>query len=155
MRTKERIKKFKEIGDSRYNYENKLDKDCFQHDMVYGDFKDLNRRAAADKVLRDKTFNIAKNSKYDGYQRGLASMVYTFFDKRTSGETIKNKIISNKDLTEELHKPTVRKFLEQKVRPSFIDNIWGAKLADMQLISKLNKGFRFLLCFIDLFSKYA
>ena len=96
MRTKERIKKFKEIGDSRYIYENKLDKDCFQHDMVYGDFKDLNRRTAADKLLRDKTFNIAKNSKYDGYQRGLASMVYTFFDKRTSGETIKIKLFQTK-----------------------------------------------------------
>ena len=50
--------------------------------MAYGDFKDLNRRSAADKVLRDKAFNIAKNPTYDGYQRGITSMVYTFFDKK-------------------------------------------------------------------------
>ena len=67
-------------------------KTCFQHDMAYGDFKDLNRRAAADKVLRDKAFNIAKDRKYDGYQRGLASIVYKFFDKKTSGSGIKIKI---------------------------------------------------------------
>ena len=75
------MKKFKEIGDSRYSYQNELDKACFQHDMAYEDFKDLNRRTFADKVLHDKAFNIAKDPKYDGYQRGLASMVYKFFDK--------------------------------------------------------------------------
>ena len=58
---------------------NKLDKACFQHIMVYGDFKDLNRRLIADKVLRDRAFNIAKNQKYDGHQRGLDSMIYKFF----------------------------------------------------------------------------
>ena len=90
-KNKERIKKFKETGDSRYIYQNKLDKACFQHDMAYGRFKDLNRRTAADKALRDKAFNIATNPKYDGYQRGLASMVYKFFDKKkTSGGTFKN-----------------------------------------------------------------
>ena len=61
---KDRIKKFKETGDSRYIYQNELDKTCFQHDMAYRDFKDLNRRKAADKVLRDKVFNVAKNPKY-------------------------------------------------------------------------------------------
>ena len=71
--------KIKEMGDSRYIYQNELDKVCFQHDMAYGDFKDLNRRTAADKVWRDKTFNIAKNPKYDGCHRGLSSMVYKFF----------------------------------------------------------------------------
>ena len=65
----------------------KLDKVCFQHDMVYGDFKDLVRRTASDKILRDKAFNIAKNPKYNGYQRGLASMVYTFFDKKNFWQT--------------------------------------------------------------------
>ena len=87
------IQKFKQLGDSRYIYKNELDKACFQHDMAYGDFKDLKRRTAADKVLRDKTFNIAKNPKYDGYQRVLASMVYKFFDKKTkgSGVTLANK----------------------------------------------------------------
>ena len=62
----------------------------FQHDMAYGDFKDLARRTAADKVLKDKVFNIAKDSKYDGYQRGLASMVYKFFDKKTKGSGVTN-----------------------------------------------------------------
>ena len=74
----ERIQKFKEIGDTNYIYKNELDIACFQHDMAYGDFKDLATRTASNKVLIDKTFNIAKNSKYDGYQRGLASMVYNF-----------------------------------------------------------------------------
>ena len=80
-KNKERIQKFKETGDTSYIYKNELDKACFQHDMAYGDFKDLKRRAASDKVLWDKAFNIAKNPKYNGYQRGLASMVYKFFDK--------------------------------------------------------------------------
>ena len=59
----------KETGDSRYIYQNELDKTCFEHDIAYRDFKDLTRRKASDKLLRDKVFNIAKNSKYDGYQR--------------------------------------------------------------------------------------
>ena len=69
--------------------------------MAYGDFKDLNRRATADKVLRDKAFNIMKNSKYDGYQRGLASVIYRFLDKKTYGSSIKNENISNKQLAED------------------------------------------------------
>ena len=82
---KERIQKFKETGDSRYTYQNELDKSCFQHDMGYGDFKDLTRRATFNKMLGDKAFNNAKNPKYDGCQRGLASTVYNFFDKKTCG----------------------------------------------------------------------
>ena len=65
LKKKERIQKFKQTRDSRYIYKNELDKACFQHDMTYGDFKDLRKRTAADKVLRDKAFNIAKNPKYD------------------------------------------------------------------------------------------
>ena len=80
-KSKEKIQKFKETWNSRYTYKNELDKACFQHDMAYGDFKDLTRRTASDKMLGDRTFNIAKNLKYDEYQRGLASMVYKFFDK--------------------------------------------------------------------------
>ena len=75
-KNKERIKKIKETGDSRYIYQNQLDKACFQHDKAYGDFKYLNRRTTAYKVLRDKAFSIAKNPKYDSYQRGLVSMIY-------------------------------------------------------------------------------
>ena len=87
-KSKERIQRFKETGDTRYIYKNELDKVCFQHDMAYGDFNDLARRAASDKVLRDKTFNIAKNPTYDGYQIGLASMVYKFFDKKSKGSSV-------------------------------------------------------------------
>ena len=78
-------------------YQNEINKACFQGDMAYGDFKDLNRGTAADKVLQVKPFNIAKTPKYDGYQRGLASMVYKFFDKKYFGGKIKNEIISNKE----------------------------------------------------------
>ena len=98
--------------------------------MAYGDFKDLTKRIAADKVLRNKAFNIAKNPKYDGYQRGLASMVYKVFDEMTAGSGIKS-IPQNEQLAEELHKPIIRKFKKRKVYSAFKDNIWGADLADM------------------------
>ena len=80
-KNKEKIQKFKETGDTSTIYKNELNKACFQHNMAYRDFKDVAKRIASDKVLRDKAFNIAKNPKYDGYQRGLASMVYKLFDK--------------------------------------------------------------------------
>ena len=85
QKNKERIEKFNETGDSWYVYQNELDKPCFPHDMAYGHFKDLTRRTASEEILRDKAFNIAKNPKYDWCQRRLVSMVYTFFDKKTSG----------------------------------------------------------------------
>ena len=80
-KNKERIQKFKETGDTSYIYKNELDKVCFQHDMAYGDFKDLPKRTAADNVLRDKAFKIASDQKCDGYQRGLASIIYNFLIK--------------------------------------------------------------------------
>ena len=80
--------------------------------MAYGDFKDLAKRTASGKVLRDKSFNIAKNPKYDGYQRGLASMIYKFFDKKTAGSGTKS--MPNQQLADELHKPVIRKFKEEK-----------------------------------------
>ena len=129
-KTKERIQKFQETGNSRYIYRNELDKACFQHDMTYADFKDLAKRTAADKVLRDKAYNIAKDPKYDGYQRELASMVYKFFHKKTAGIGIKS-MPQNEQLAEELHKPIIRKFEKIKVYSTFKDNIWGADLADM------------------------
>ena len=118
--------------------------------MAYGDFKDLPRRAASDKVSDDKAFNINKNPRYDGYQRGLASMVYKFFDKRssgsnTSGGAVKSEILPNQELAEELHKRFNRKFEKWKVCSSFEDNIWGADLGVMSLISKFNKGSSLLL----------
>ena len=78
-----------------------------------------------------------------------------FMIKKTSGGTVKNENISSIELAEELHKPIIKRFKKRKVHSSFIDNIWGANPADMQLISKFNKGIRFLLCVIDIYSKYA
>ena len=79
-----------------------------------------------------------------------------FLIKNSDG-TVENEIISNKELAEGLHKKIFRKFKKRKVHSSFIDNIWGADLADIQLISKFNRGFTFLLIliFIDIYSKYA
>ena len=94
--------------------------------MAYGDFEDLKKRTAAEKCLRDRAFNIAKNPKYDRYQRGLASMVYKLFDKKTkdSGVTLATKSIpQNQRLAEELHKPIIRKFNKRKVYSAFKDNI--------------------------------
>ena len=89
-KNKERIQKFKETGDTSYIYKNELDKACFQYDMAYGDFKDLPKRTVTDKVLRDKAFKTASDQKYDGYQRGLTSMVYKFFDKKSQGSGLAN-----------------------------------------------------------------
>ena len=143
----EGIKKIKGTGDSRYIYQNELDKACLQYDMANGDFKDLNRRTTADKVFRGKAFNISKNPKHDGYQCGIASTVFKLFDKKTFGGTVENEIMSNNELAEKLLKPIIRKFEKRKVHSPFIDNIQGTDLADMQLISKFNKEFRFLLCY--------
>ena len=112
------------------------------------------KRTIADKILKNKAFDIAKDPKYDGYQRGLASMVYKFFDSEVSGSGAK-LIPENEQLANELHQPIIRKFEKRKVYSTLKDNIWGADLADMQLLSKYNKGIRFLLCAIDIFSKYA
>ena len=92
-KNKERVQKFKETGNTSYTYKNELNKACFQRDMAYGDFKDLKRRMVSNKVLRVKAFNIAKNPKYDGYQRGVASMVYRFFDKKPKGSGVVNNEI--------------------------------------------------------------
>ena len=81
-KNKERIQKFEQTGDSRYIYKNELDKTYFPDGMAYGDLKDFAKRTAAEKVLKNKAFNIAKDPKNDGYQRGLASMVLKFFDKK-------------------------------------------------------------------------
>ena len=143
-----------QTGNTDFIYKNELDKACFYHDMASGKSNDLTKRTQSDKVLRDKAFKIASDPKYDGYQRGLASMVYKFFDKKSSGSGIVNE--PNYQLANELHKPIIRKFKKRKVYSSFRDNIWGVDLADMQSLSKYNKGIKYLLlCAIDLFSKYA
>ena len=99
--------------------------------MVSGNFKDLKRRTTSDKILRDKAFNIAKNPKYDGYQRGLVSMVDKVFDKQSTGSGDNIEVKHNEQLAKELHKPIIRKFKKRKVYSRFKDNIWGADLADM------------------------
>ena len=132
-RHKERLKEFKRTGDTRDIYRNELDKACFQHDSAYADHKDLINRTEADKVLRDKAYDIASNPKYDGYQRGLASMVYKFFDKKSMGsgfKKLKNMARNSSILADERHKPITRKFNKRKVYSQFKDNIWGVDLAE-------------------------
>ena len=172
-RHKERIKEFKRTGDTRYIYRNELDEACFQHDSAYADHKDLMNRTKSDKVLRDKAYNVASNPEYDGYQRGLASMVYKFFDKKSMGSgmvkhsslermgsgintTKSNSLERNSSvLADELRKTVIKKFEKRKVYLQFKDNIWGVDLADTQSLSRKNKGIKYILCAIDLYSKYA
>ena len=126
--------------------------------MAYSKSKDLTNRTQPDRFLKDKAFKIASDPKYDGYQRELASMVYKIFDKKfaslnkSSGSGIVNK--PNYQLANEFHKPIIKKFKQRKVYSSFRGNVWGVDLADMQSLSKYNKGNKYLLCAIDLFSKY-
>ena len=136
-KNKERIEKFMQTGNTDFIYKNELDKACFQHDMAYGKSKDLIKRTQSDKVLKDKAFKIASDPKYDGYQRGLASMVYKFFDKKSSGSGVaaslanKSATEPNYQLANKLHRQITRKIKRRKVYSYFRDNIWGADLADM------------------------
>ena len=108
--------------------------------MAYGKSKELIKRTQSDKVLKDEAFKIANNPKYDGYQRGLASMVYKLFDKKSAsfdkskGSDIINR--PNYQFANELHKPIIRKFKKRKVYSSYRDHIWGVDLADIQSLSK-------------------
>ena len=145
----QRIQDFLNTGKLSYIYKNGLDKACFEHDMTYNKFKELEKITQSDIVLENKALN--SNLKYNGYERGLASMLYKFFDKKSKGSGLKE----NQQLANEFHKPILRNFKKRKVYSSSKDNIWGVDLADMQLISKYNKGIRYLLYVIDLFSKYA
>ena len=103
--------------------------------------------------MRDKTFKNANDPKYVGYQRRLASMVYKFFDKKSSGSGVDAE--PNYQLANKLHRQNYRNFKRRKVYSSFRDNIWGVDLADIQTLSKYNKGIKYLLCATDLFSKDA
>ena len=168
-RHKERIKEFKRTGDTRLLYRNELDKACFKHDAAYAKYKDVENRLISDQKLRNSLYDIASNPVYDG----LASMVYKFFDskvapldkKTMSGNgnakhTAKPSSLErtkevNKILAEELYKPVIKKFNKRKVYSQFKDNIWGVDFADMQSLSRKSKGIKYLLCAIDLFSKYA
>ena len=111
----QRIQKFKETGDTIYIYKNELDKACFAHDAAYSDSTYLTKRTVAGKILRDKVFNITKNPKCDGYQRGLASMVYKFFDKKSEGSGVNTKLApQNQQLAEELHKPIIKNLKKER-----------------------------------------
>ena len=171
-RHKERIKEFKRTGETSLLYRNELDKACFKHDAAYAKYKDVENRLISDQKLRNSAYDIASNPKYDGYQRGLASMGYKCFDlkvapldkrtmsskgnaKHTAKPSSLKRTENNKTLTKESHKPVIKKFNKRKVYSQFRDNIWGVDLADMQSLTKKNKGIKYLLCAIDLFSKYA
>ena len=101
-----------QTGNICFTEKNELDKACFQQNMAYGKSKDLAKRTQSEKVLKDKTFKFASDPKYDSYQRGLASMVYNFFDQKSSGSGIVNK--PNYQLANELHKPIIRGFKKEK-----------------------------------------
>ena len=148
------VNKFLLVGD-KFKPEMYLKQPGFTYSAcgLFTKTKDLVKRTQSDKALKDKAFKIASDPKYDGYQRGLASMVYKFFDKKSKGSGIINE--PNYQLANELHKPIIRKFKKRKVYSSFRDNIWGVDLADMQSLSKYNKAIKYLLCAIDFFSKYA
>ena len=117
---------------------------------AYADHKDLINGTEADKVLRDKAYDIAGNPEYDGYQRGLVSMVYKFFNKKS----MSSGIASSSILADELHKPVIKKLNKRKVYSKFKDNISGVDLADMQSLSRKNKVIKYILRAIDLYSKY-
>ena len=171
-RHKGRTKEVKGTGDTCLLYRNELDKACFKHDAAYAKYKDVENRLISDQKLRNSAYDIASNPKYGGYQRGLASMVYKCFDskvapldkntisgkgnaKHTTKPSSLERTGNNKILAEELHKPVIKKFNKRKVYSLFRDNIWGVNLADTQSLSKKNKDIKYLLCAIDLFSKYA
>ena len=122
--------------------------------MAYGKYKDLERRTQSDKALNDKAFEISDNPKYDGYQRGLASMVYRFFDKKQK-EVLLNPCQIKSNLLINFINQLLENLRKRKVYSFSKDNVWGFGLADMQLISKYNKGIKYLLCVIDWFSRYA
>ena len=119
------------------------------------------KKTQSEKVLRDKAFKNESDPKYDGYQRGVASMVYKFFDKKSGGSGVETSLANksatypNYQIANELHREIIRKFKKPKVYSLFRDNIWDADLADMQSLSKQNKGIKYLLCAIDLFSKHV
>ena len=102
---REIIQKFRETGNLKHFYRNRLGKACVAHDAAYSESKDFVRKTISDKILKDSAYEIARNHGYDGYQRALASMVHKFFDKKTG-----SGINLNEHLAEELHKPVTKIF---------------------------------------------
>ena len=130
-----------QTGNTDFMYKNELDKVCFQHDMAYGKSKHLIKRIQSDKILKNKAFNVACNPKYDAYQRGLVWTIYKFLDKKSKASDIVTTK-PNYQLANKLHKTIIRKFKKIKVYSSFRDNARGVDLADMQSLSKYNKGIK-------------
>ena len=122
-KNKKRIEKFKETADTSYIYKNVLDKACFQCYMAYRDFKDLEKRTASNKVLRNKAFNVAKNPKLDAYQRRLASTIYKYLNKKSKDRDFNIEMMHNEQLAEELDKPIIGNFKKRTVYSRFKDNI--------------------------------
>ena len=131
IKTRKEQKSFMQTGNTYFIYRNELDKACFQHDTPYDKSKYLTKRSQPDKFLRDKAFKIASYPKHDGYQRGLPSMVYKFFDKKSSGRGADAEPTCQ--LANELYRQIIRKFKKREVYSSFRANIQGA---DTQSLSK-------------------
>ena len=104
-RNKERVETYIQTANTDHICRDDPDKACVQYDMAYGKYIDLTKRTQSDKFLKDKAFEIATNPKYDGYQRGLPSMIYKFFDKKSTGSYV--NLMSNQQLLNELHKPII------------------------------------------------
>ena len=139
-----RIQIFRETGNLKHLYRNKLDKSCFAHGAAYSESKNLAKRSISDRILKDGAYEITRNHGYDGYQRALASMGYTFFDKKTgSGASV------NEKLAEELHKPVTKKFERRKVYARFENNVCTADLAQMEASPSENRNVKYLLCIIE------
>ena len=146
-----------ETGDTRYIYKNNLDKACFQHDMAYNKYKYLDKRTQSDKNLKDNALKIAVNPRYNEYERGLASMVYKFFfDKKSKGAGLKkHKQLKVMSFINQLLKTLKKGKCILPIKKILPINIWGVDLADMQLINKHKKWIKYLLCAINLYSKYV
>ena len=146
------VKEFKnlETGNLKHLYRNELDKVSFAHDASCSNSKDLAKTTISVKISKDRAYEIARNLKYNGFQRVLASMVYKFFDKKTgSGLSI------NEQLAEELHKSVIKKLKRRKVYARFKDNIPAADLVEIRPLSSKTKNVIYLLCATDVFNTFA
>ena len=146
---REKIQSIKETSNLKYIFKNELDKTCFSHDVAYAD-KDVAKRTVSEKILKDRTYDISWNPKYDGYQRGLVTMVYRFFDKKTRSRPNINEV-----LAQELQKTDIKNFKRREVHARVNDNIWAVDFAEMRSLSLKKWGVKYLLCVIDSFTKYV
>ena len=151
-KNEERFQKFKETEDSRYIYQNRLLKACFQHDLAYEDFRDFPKRTAADKVLPDKHLILLKI--LDMMEIEEVYLQWFIWCKYCRWCCLKQNL-KNKKLAKKSRTLVIRKFEKWKVHSSFIDSIWGVDVANIQLLGKFKKGIRFLWSFIDIYSKYV